>query len=284
MKKILIPTDFSENSKNAIRYALDLFKETPCHYYLLYVNVDGSKHFENPVYNLGTNILVDKKPKVIDERLKDLVKLINSASTKNQQHQTTTLSEEGFFLKAIRKHVLDKNIELIVMGTRGATEIKEFFMGSHAGDVITKVECDVLIIPDKARYTAFKQVIFPVDFESPLSEEIIKTTRQLIGSQKAHIKLLYITKSGIPLIKEIEILQKQWIEKLSRILLNPISFHRVVASKIEHGIDHFAKSTNADLIIMISKDYGLLHRLFLDTTVEEVSFCTKIPLLSIQGS
>ncbi|MCM4168104.1 hypothetical protein KCTC52924_03657 [Arenibacter antarcticus] len=283
MKKILIPTDFSENSKNAIRYALDLFKETPCHFYLLYVNIDGSDYLEKPVYNLGTNILVEKRPKVIEEKLKDLEKFINSAFSKNQDHLFTTLNEEGFFLKAIRKHILDKKIELIVMGTRGATEIKEFFMGSNAGDVITKVACDVLIIPDKAQYSGFKQVIFPVDFESPLVEATIKTIRQLIGSQKTHLKLVYITKSGISLFKEVETLQKQWVEKLSKSIPNPVSFHRVVNKKIENGIHHFAKSTNADLIIMISKDYGLIHKLFLDTTVEEVSFTTKIPLLSIQG-
>ena len=94
--------------------------------------------------------------------------------------------------------------------------------------------------------------------------------------------MLYVTKSNIPLFEEIELQKKQLVQRLSEKLPNPISFHRVVSKKIEDGVLSFAKGLNADLIIMISKDYNLLERLFLDTTVEEVSFDTSIPLLSIQ--
>ncbi|MFT6994773.1 MAG: hypothetical protein ACJA1P_001511, partial [Maribacter sp.] len=61
MKKILIPTDFSKNSKNAIRYALALFQETSCHFFLLYINVEGSDVREKTIYELGTNIMVKKE-------------------------------------------------------------------------------------------------------------------------------------------------------------------------------------------------------------------------------
>ena len=283
MKKILIPTDFSKNSKNSIRYAVDLFKENPCQFFILYINIEGSNITEKPVYEFGTNVLVEIEPKAISHKLKDLEKFIASLSSKKEHHHFTTMREQGYFLTTIRKHIQEKEIDLIIMGTRGASELKEFFIGTRSGDVITKVECDVLVVPDKAKFKNFKQVVIPIDFEVDFDDSILRKIANNLNSEKAQIKLLYVTKSRMPLFEEIELQQKQLVQRLSEKLPNPISFHRVVSKQIEDGIQIFAESMNADLIIMISKDYGLIQRSFLDTTVEEVSFNTSIPLLSLQG-
>ena len=283
MKRILIPTDFSPNSKNAIRYALDLFQDTSCQFYILHVNVEGSDFVEKPAYELGTNVLVKKEPKSINKKIKDLEKFISSISSKRKHHNFTTIREHGTFLNSIRKQILEKQIDLILMGTHGASELKEFFTGTRSGDVITKVEADVLVIPDKAKYEGFEKLVFPIDFEITYNDTILQKAANLISSQKTQIKLLYVTKSHIPLFEEIEQRQKSLVERLSKLLPNPISFQRVASRKIEDGVRIFGESINADLIIMISKDYGLFQKWFLDTAVEEVSFETSIPLLSLQG-
>lgn len=281
MKKILIPTDFSQNSKNAIRYALDLFKETPCHYFLLYVNAEGSEVIEKPVYDFGTNIGVKLEQITISEKLLELEEFVKSISYNNKHHQFTTIREDDFFLTSIRRHLKEKDIDLIVMGTQGASQLKEFFTGTRSGDVITKVESDVLVIPNKAKFKNFKQVVFSVDFELHYSDDVLQKIAKLISSEKAVLNLLFVTKSQIPIFEEVVLEQKQLLQRLSKILPNPINCHRVISKKVEEGVNRFAESLKADLIIMISKDYGLIKKLFLDTTVEEVSFDTKIPLLSL---
>lgn len=283
MKKILIPTDFSDNSKNAIRYALELFKEKPCHFFIMYVNIEGSDFIEKPLYKFGTNVVIEKKPKNLAIKLKELKDFMASISTAKTQHHFTTISERGHFLKSIRQQILEKEIELIVMGTKGASELKEFFMGTRSGDVITKVACDVLVVPEGAIFNDFAQVVFPVDFEVTYDDNTLKKMARLITSGKTPIKLLYVTKSQISLLKQVKLQRELLLQRIEAILPNPISFHRVVSKKVEEGILIFTKSVHADLIIMISKDYGLLQKLFLDTTVEEVSFDTTIPLLSLQG-
>ncbi|MGB3151779.1 MAG: universal stress protein [Maribacter sp.] len=283
MKKILIPIDFSQNSKNSIRYALGLFQETPCHFFLLYINIGGSDFTEKPIYEFGTNILVEKEPKSINQKSMDLEKFIASIPTKKEHHQFTTIREQGYFLKTIRNHIQEKDIELIIMGTRGASELKEFFTGTRSGDVITKVESDVLVVPNKAKYKGFRKVIFPIDLEVSYDDSILKKISGYVTSEQTEMQLLYVTKSQIPLFEDVEKQGNRLMQRLSKKLSGPIGFHRVVSRKVEDGIQIFAESLSADLIIMISKDYGLFQRLFLDTTVEEVSFDTKIPLLSLQG-
>lgn len=283
MKKILIPTDFSDNSKNAMRYAMELFNGTPCHFYLLYVNEEGTNYMEKPVYEFGTNILVKKVSKAIGQKLEGLKDYLKSISSKKDTHSFSAVQEEGYFLESIRNQIQEKQIDTIVMGTQGASELKEFFMGTRSGDVITKIECDVLVVPDKAEFKGFTQVVFPVDFELPYDDSTLKKIVNIVASEKAHIKLLYVTKSQIPLFEEVEIQQKRLVQRLSQMAPNPISIHRAISRKIEDGIRIFTERSNTDLIIMVSKDYSLLKKLFLDTTVEEVSFDTKIPLLSLQG-
>ena len=282
MKKILIPTDFSDNSKNAIRYAIELLKDNPCHFFIIYVNIEGSDFIEKPIYNFGTNIVVEKIPKEIDLKLKDLKDYITSISTDKKLHHFTLISERGNFLKSLREHVKKKEIELIVMGTKGASEIKEFFMGTRAGDVITKIKCDVLVVPDGANFNGFEQVVFPVDFEVTYDDITLRKIAELITSKKTEIKLLYVTKSEISLIKQVKLHRDQLIQRIDTLLAKPITFHRIIAKKVEEGIGIFAKSVDANLIVMISKNYGILQKLFLDTTVEEVSFDSNIPLLSLQ--
>lgn len=284
MKKILIPTDFSQNSKNAIRYSLDMLTDVPCHFFFLYVNVEGSDLTEKPLYTFGTNIVVETKPKAIDKKLQDLEKFISSISSKKKHHRFTTIRENGYFLQSIRRHIKAKEIDLIVMGTRGASELKEFFMGTRSGDVITKIESDVLVIPDNAKFKDFAQIVLSVDFQLSYSEETLKKITNVISSEQTRINVLYVTKSQMPIFEKVAKQQKQLLDRLSKELPNPISFHRIISKKAEEGVKSFSENLNADLIIMISKDYGLLQKLFRDTTVEEVSFDTKIPLLSLKGS
>lgn len=283
MKKILIPTDFSDNSKNAIRYAVSLFNETPCHFFLLYVNFDGSNYIEKPDYGLGTNILVKREPVSIAEKLEELKTYATSIPSDCIGNQFTTLNEEGYFLETIRKQVQKNQIELIIMGTKGASEMKEFMVGTRAGDVITKVECDVLVVPDKSVYQGFKEVVFTTDLKPYNASNTFNTISKILASDTVKIRLLHVTKSNTPLTEALEIEKNKILKSLSEKFPNPISFHTIVSKKVEDAIQVFAQSFNAELIIMVSKDYNILQKLFLDTTVEEVSFETQIPLLSLQG-
>lgn len=283
MKQILILTDFSENSKNAMHYALKLFQDTTCHFNILYINTQGVDYKEKPIYNFGTNILVEREPFDIDEKLKNIEQYLLSISGKSKNHRFTTVHEEGYFLQSIQKYIQNKKVELIVMGTHGASELKEFFIGTRSGDVITNVECDVLVIPEHGKYKGFKEVVIPLDFNLGYSEGTLKTITNMITSEKTRLRLLYVTESRIPPNQNIEIKQKEMVRRLSEKVPNPVTFQRIIARKTEDGVQKFAESIDADLIIMISKDYGFLQKLFLDTTVEEVSFDTKIPLLSLQG-
>jgi len=142
MKNILVPTDFSKNSIQALRYAQVLFSAIECNFYLLYVGtlLDTKKDADSFQESNDDSSENTKK------KLTDLVKETRKHSTE-ANHFFFTLHEYGFFIPTIKKHLDEQNIDLIVMGTKGASGVKEKVLGSNAGDVITKVQCNTLIVP-----------------------------------------------------------------------------------------------------------------------------------------
>ena len=93
---------------------------------------------------LGENLLKESK-----EKLEELLKKIQRLPL-NTKHTFNTLALYGFFTDHIKQVVKDKNIDLIIMGTKGATGLKAVSLGSNTGNVLTKVRCAVLAVPEDA--------------------------------------------------------------------------------------------------------------------------------------
>ncbi|UWX54492.1 universal stress protein [Maribacter litopenaei] len=117
MKHILIPTDFSENSWNALEYAIYFFKTEVCSFYILHVGELSKSEIKNNSFVLPRKT----KSPVIREKLKSLFERITDVST-NDNHHFIALQDYGNFIDIVRKTVETKKINLIVMGTKGASE------------------------------------------------------------------------------------------------------------------------------------------------------------------
>ena len=141
MKNILLPTDFSENSWNAIKYAIHFFEKETCNFYLLYVNRLNNALINDSPYIASGDVLEDVYTTSAKLELNKILKRILKEFSLNKRHRFYKLSDYNFFIESIRKHVEEKNIDCIVMGTKGASGLKKIIAGSNTGDVITKVKC-----------------------------------------------------------------------------------------------------------------------------------------------
>src|SRR5690606_13181754 len=121
MKNILIPTDFSENSHNAIRYALDYFADIPVNFYILHISLNAAlPREEEPdlLFDTATeNGTIQGSLASLQEEIKTF-KLL----AKNTDHQFFALHENVLLVEAIRKQVAEKEIDYILMGTKGASK------------------------------------------------------------------------------------------------------------------------------------------------------------------
>ncbi len=275
MKNILIPTDFSENSWNAIAYALSFFNKITCSFFLLHVSPYDEIIGQDNFLDTGETVL-DKMTQNDKQQMKLLLSRIEKLPL-NTKHRFFTVYEYHFFIDAIRKQIEEKEIDYIVMGTKGASGLIEMTVGSNTGDVITKVKCPILVVPEKARYQKPKEIAFPTDYNQHYKSKIINTITSILSLHNSALRVLHVSKKE----KELSELQKKNKSMLDDHLSNSVahSFHFLSNTKIEEAVQCFVESRNIDMITMIAKNLNLFQRILFHPTVEKISYHTDVPFL-----
>ncbi|MEP2058837.1 MAG: universal stress protein [Maribacter litoralis] len=277
MKNILIPTDFSDNAWNALVYGISFFKKTHCTFHIVHINsINTNASGEAAMYVspdiLEKTILAESK-----EKLKALSKKIEQLPL-NVKHEFHFKAIYGFFTDQLKEFVKKKNIELIIMGTKGASGLKSVSIGSNTGNVITKVPCTLLAVPEDATYKKIAEIGFPSDLNLFYDVRILDTIKNIILLKKSALRLLYVSCRG----EELNINQI----KIKNLLLNyykenECTFHEVTGKNLDESVQCFTESRNLDMLIMVAKNLNFLERILFKPTIEKISYHTKVPFLVI---
>ncbi|WP_067032775.1 universal stress protein [Allomuricauda sp. CP2A] len=278
MKNILIPTDFSENSKRALRYAQILFSSVECNFYVLYVGtlLDTQTDSVKTSKKTGKDISTGNTK----EKLVDLVEECKRHSTE-ANHYFYALHEYGFFIQSIKKNLEEHQIDLIVMGTNGASGIKEKVVGSNAGDVITKVQCNTLVIPEKVIFSRPKEIAFPTDFNIFYSHGIISSMAEMLQLGPGKLRVMNVIKNGDELNMDQKKNREYLFDYLEETFPNRYSFHTITNKNVKSAIQCFVESRDIEMIIMVAKNLNFIQQILFDSIVEKISFHTKIPFYVI---
>lgn len=274
MKTILIPTDFSEDSWNALAYAVGMFRDKPCHWYIVHVGNLRQSSVKGNSFTLPSGPIVSSIKEKFDYLFQRIAQL-----TINPKHHFIALQDYGNFVHVLRKTVEEKKIDLIVMGTKGASGIKETVVGSNTGDVITKVPCNLLVIPEKARLGIPVEIAFPTDYNIFYSHPILQTISEILDINKANLQVMHVSsrqKSLNPLQKKNKAYLEDYLEEL---FAKSHSFHTLKGKNVKTAIETFTKTENIDMVVMVAKNLNFLQQLFFDSTIEKLSFHTTVPLM-----
>jgi nucleotide-binding universal stress UspA family protein len=276
MKNILLPTDFSENSWNAIEYALSFYKESICNFHLLHVNRLNNIITHDTPYIPSQEVIEEVFIKPSKQQLEKLLKRIVNEIPTNKKHHFLTLIDYNLFINSIRKHVKEKKIDLIVMGTKGASGLQEFMIGSNTGDVITKVPCTTLIVPENAKYTMLKEIALPTDFVLSYNVQILQSISEILKETNSSLNIVHISKKGGALN-----LDQQNNKNLLEDLFDEYnySFHILTNTKVENALEYFVESRDIDMIVMVAKNLNYFQQILFHSKVEKISYHTKVPFL-----
>ncbi|MBO3115965.1 universal stress protein [Winogradskyella sp. DF17] len=275
MKSVLLPTDFSENSWNAIEYALEYLKDKPCVFYLLHVNTLSHSILNDPTYRDSTNVIEEVYTKPSKVQLLKLMKRISKVSN-NKAHRFYSIVDNGFFIDVIRNQIIDKQIDLIVMGTKGASGLKKIIIGSNAGDVIVKVKCTTLIVPENAKYQTIEEIAFPTDFSSFNNFKTLNPLMDVIEEYGAKLSFLHVNKKNT----ELNIEQHRNKELLEDFFNGfDYDFYFLSNKRLEDAVQCFTESRAVDMIAMVAKNLNYFQQLLFNTRVENISYHTEIPFL-----
>ena len=276
MKNILLLTDFSDNSCNAIEYALSFYQKTVCNFHILHVSKINHFNTHENRHITGKEEIDEVFIKPVKEQLERLKKRIINHPTNNKNHKFYTLADYSLFIDSVRKHVKEKEIDMIVMGTKGASKLQQFILGSNAGNVITKVHCTTLVIPESVKYSTLKEIAFPTDFVLPYTPQVLQPIFEILEKENPSLRIVHINKE-----KSLLNIDQQNNKNLLEDLLENYnySFHSLTSKKTEHAVQLFVESRDVNMIVMIAKNLNYFQQILFHSKVEKISYHTSIPFL-----
>ena len=276
MIKILLPTDFSKTSLNAIEYAL-IFASGSNVKFIIY-------HFFIPFESAlsGTPEYKSKEIiKVKHELNTKIKKLMSKVHKKFPDLAIETYIDKGAEARQIIAFVKKNKIDLIIMGTTGASGLKEIIIGSVTADIIAKSECPVLAVPANYKHNSIQKMLMPTNY-SLHDLFAIKFIFQFSGTKNAAIYFLHITPKANSCLQDIELMEafKKTTDSLLKKRNKEFSLQQ--GDNREQCISRHVKEEKMDLIVMTTiKRKSFVDRFFNSILTNKMAYHTQIPLLAI---
>ncbi len=279
MKRILIPTDFSENAWNAISYAVQLFKEEHCKFFLLntYTPVIPSSRFMAPLSN---GMRIEEAVRISSESgLEKTLERISDVYP-NDKHSFETISSFNLLVDEIREVVSEFKIDLVITGTKGASGMDEVFMGSNTVRIIKNVKrCPILAIPQNFGFSAPSEIAFATDFKRFYSVSELLPIIDLASTFKAAIRIVYVQHE----IKALDELQQFNLNMLRKYLKEVEHYVHTVSelNSISKTLEVFSSELDIHLLAMFNYQHSYVEKMTREPVVKKTAFHTQIPLLVI---
>ncbi len=276
MKKILLPTDFSDNSFHAIRYALQLFTADECTFYLLHTYTPVVYNMDYMQSTAAQFELMEAVKTASLDGLKRFATRINT-DYKNANHTIEMISSFNTLTQEIKNVVEKKSIDFVIMGTQGATGAKEVLFGSNTVHAFKNASCPVLAIPGNGDFKKPKSILFPTDYGIDYQDKNLNPLLNISEKHQSRVHVLHVS-FGDPLTA----IQKTNRLKLKTYLENTHhDFHDVRNDEVSAAISEFQKQNPVDMLVMINNKHSFFENLFFKSRIDQIGFHVGIPFLVI---
>lgn len=275
IKNILTPTDFSATASLAIEHSAFMARMSRATLHLLHVIkiAEFTYSINNPV-TLTNNL----------EELEDFChgKLNTLAAELNVKYgiEVKTVVTKGNPAEEIEMAVATHHIDIVIMGTHGASGFNEYFIGSNAHKTIKRCTCPVITLRADSKKTGFQHIVLPVE-NSYHSLEKVNRTIDLAKLYAAKIHLLGVRHDDEELaLKKFNIM----IENVESVIAHAgVAYDKTIIDGDHLGEQtlKFAKKMNADLIVVLADKESELNDTPFGALAKQMVNHSKIPVLSI---
>lgn len=263
MKRILVPTDFSKVSGNALQFAIYLGNHFGGHIDVV--------HTYDVVRKTGH--LKSMEGILHEDARKDMDKLLAGIFPQLQPQCTVgSYIAQGDTGDVVTRKAKRQEYDFIVMGTQGSTNTMEVFIGSTALSVIKKSETPVIVVPESAAFEKLEDIVFCVDkIPFSYSPNTLAPVPTITDQFNAHLHLLHVGKKD-----------EDWSdEQVESTVLKgaSYSFHDVESDDIFGSINKYADDVSADLIIMVRRKKSFFAKIMDGSHTKKELFHTQKPLM-----
>lgn len=197
----------------------------------------------------------------------------------NPRHTFRMASKEDSLLNSINKIVKFNSIDMIIMGTKGATGAGGVFMGSNTVRVLKNIKnCPMLIIPEGAEYAALSEIAFATDFKRTYHTKELKPIITLTKENEATLRVMHVA-----LEKTLGHAQSYNSYQLEKHFKNiKHKFHFIPDhTTVENGLKEFIKEFGIQLLAMVHYKHSIIEALMNEPVIKKMALRSKTPFLVI---
>jgi nucleotide-binding universal stress UspA family protein len=273
MRQILFPTDFSDAAHAAFIYALKFADSFGAEVVVLHV-YDLPIVETPPLPESTTEIFEIVEMHQFESFKEELPEMHKIAEAHGLGHiKTRNVMLYGDLVYNVNKVCSEENIDLIVMGTKGASGLKETFLGSKTASVVSNAKVPVLGIPVDAEYHPIKSIAFTTQYKDK-DNDALKNVITIAEKFNAEVLCLYIKNDDDP--EDIDERINEWKIYYRN---NKINFFNISGDHIEQTIIDFIDNQHVDLLVMRTHKRGFFESLFHRSLTKKMTYHTKVPLL-----
>lgn len=276
MKKIIVPVDFSEYSENALQTASYLAKKHKSEIIILHVlELSGALKIQSEHYTQQEVLFFLK---IAENKLDKLLK-----KEYLQGINITSRIEYHNLFEELNELATKEDADLIIMGSQGATGLKELFVGSNTEKVVRNSPVPVLVVKEEPVKVDFKTAVFACDF-SEKGIEPYKKVKTILEKLECNLQLLHVN-TPYANFRSTRETEKKVHEFLMDVEGNLSRTHDVIYVSdysVEKGILDFASLNDLDLIVIATHGRkGLTH--FIEGSIsEDVANHSSLPVMTLK--
>ncbi|MCB0397154.1 MAG: universal stress protein [Flavobacteriales bacterium] len=267
MKTIILPTDFSDNAKNAIRFTIDMYGTENVRYVL--VNAYGMHHNSSAMMINLDDVLHKDAETSMETEMNYIL-----SCYKDKKPALSSVIRKGDLAEVIGVVFKMEKADMIAMGTKGDSGVDKVLMGSNTSHVIKMALCPVLAIPEGARYSKMDRLVFTTDLKkvSDASRQAIADVCKMTGARLDVVNVHDQAEVGAETERRMAEVNHMFSDVSHQI-------HTVQDDNVSEGINTFVEQNGADLIFMLAREESFFYRLFNPSHTRKMALHTEVPLL-----
>jgi nucleotide-binding universal stress UspA family protein len=259
LKNILYATNFSQTADAAFPYAAEFARRFGAKFYAVHARTPEKYLLAAPEAWSTTNAEYTKQENALREVLRSDLPDIT----------TDVLTAEGGVWPVLESVIDEKKIDLLVLGTRGKTGIKRFFLGSVAEEVVRQARCPVLTVgphspSEPPREGRFREILYATDFSAD-ALAAVPYALSLAQEHHSHLTLLHVVqKAGVPDFVRPDEVETRAVQQMRDLVPEAAELwceplYAVGEGEPAEGILEAANKRKSDLIVLgVRKPGGIL--------------------------
>jgi nucleotide-binding universal stress UspA family protein len=278
MKKILVPTDFSENARTAYQYAIGLAEKYKATIDVVHVFTEIDN--EMPAMSADSFVLHAER---------QLREFVTQSIEEDENDGSITLRKVKVNAEvkfgAVVETIVDlskKDYDLVVMGSVGEGHFLEIVFGSVTTKVAQEAYCPVLVIPKNCRFQGVEKLLYACDFKHKSFKHpaLVSEVATFFNAKVDVVYVKLLDDEDNDHTTDLTDMQAVFSVQAPNL---KVQTHIIEEKDVFYGLTEFAQEHKTDMVVLITHHYSFIEKVFHSSVTKEMAMYTKLPLWVIKG-